>query len=136
MAKKYEVPVLVKVLSILGYIVAGLMILGGIAMLLGASVIGNIAKDTPELAMLGGGLLGAIGVIFLLFGVFEIFIARGLWKGQNWARIVTIIFGFLGSISGLVSMMQGNWGSLLGLAFNLAIALYLLLNDEVKLAFA
>ena len=86
-----EMPTGVKVISVLYWIGADLAIIYGLIMLLGA---GAITSMMPALATFGG-LIVAMGVVFIGLGVLYIFTALHLWKGKNWARIVVLVLQFL-----------------------------------------
>jgi hypothetical protein len=79
-----------------------------------------------------------IGAIFLAFAIFLVFIAIGLLKLQNWARITTVVFsvlGLLGNLNGLRGGMAGGIvGTIIGLAINILIIWYML-QPGVKAAF-
>jgi len=85
----------ISVLSILGYIGAVVTVILGLTMLLGSSIFSSlIGKAFPQLATYadaGTVLFIVLGIIFIGMAVLDYFIARGLWNGQNWARIVAII---------------------------------------------
>jgi len=89
----------VKVFAILAWIGAAFSILGGIGMLLGGGLMGSMMLGGGEEAAMAG-LLGALGfaggIALIGMGVLYIFVGRGLWQHQNWARIVTIIFAAIG----------------------------------------
>ena len=69
--------------------------------------------------------------------VLTFFVARGLWKLQNWARITAIVFAALGILQNISfrPMMGGFSGNILGLAISGLIGGYLLFSKEVKKAF-
>jgi len=115
-----SVPTLVKTISILFYIAAVSSLLIGVILVVGGIVGGSIisgleidtlleysAEQNQIDAYLIPIILGSLvvgGLIVIAFGIFQIFIARGLWKGRNWARIVVIILmviGFLGALAGI-----------------------------------
>ncbi len=133
-----EVPTGVKVIAILNYIVAGLLIITSLAFIVGGSFIGSIFTNTElgPFGAIGGGLFIFIGLIFLAFAVLAIFIGRGLWKGQNWARIVSLVFAVLGILFGLLSLISGEFSVIISLAINGLILWYLGFNKDVKAAFA
>ena len=60
-----------------------------------------------------GGILGIVGgalsfdAVALVLGVVEVAIAYGLWNGQNWSRILVIIFSILGIIGSAVMIALG-----------------------------
>lgn len=69
------------------------------------------------------------------FGVLYIFVARGLWKGQNWARILAIILSGQLILIGLPFFSFSPFKLFL-LAVNIPIVWYLAFSPEVKSAFA
>jgi len=68
------------------------------------------------------------------FGYF--FIARGLLKFKNWARIALLIIATLNIIGGILSVVAGDYASLINLIVNLIIAIYLLFSKKVKKVFS
>ena len=97
-----NVPIGVKIISILGYIQSALILLLGIGLILGAKALasfvqgaaGSSAVDStlqPILAGMTAGVFIALGVLLLVFAICEYFIVRGLWTGKNWARILVIV---------------------------------------------
>jgi hypothetical protein len=60
-----------------------------------------------------GGIFGILGgalkfdFVALIVGAVEIAIAYGLWNGQNWSRILVMIFSILGIIGGAVMVALG-----------------------------
>ena len=132
---KKEMPLGVKILSILGYMAAALMLLLAILMFVGSA--GSLVSNVPGLALLGTSLFVVGGIILLALAALEFFIARGLWKGQNWARIVVLIFTGLSILGGVVGMAGGEIGSnIVSLVINLLIGWYLLFKANVKAYFA
>ncbi len=135
-----NVPTGVKVISILYYIGTAFGVLFGLLFIFGGSIAGAIISQLETglgiSAALLGGLLIVLGIITLAFAVLSFFIARGLWKAQNWARILAGIFAILGALSSLASLIQGNFGSVVFLAIEGFIAYYLFMNEDVKAAFA
>ena len=99
-----QAPIGVKILSVLGYIGAVLTLILGLIMIFGGGAIASFLST--QIPMLAAGVVGVglviAGIIFVALAVLDYFIARGLWNGQNWARILLIIFlvlGILGSLS-------------------------------------
>lgn len=132
-----SVPTGVKVLAILNYIGAALTIILALIFFFGAGAIGSLADKIPGLGVLGAGVFIVLGIVMLGLGVLSIFIGRGLWKGQNWARIVSIIFLALGIISSISYIIGGKiMSGIIYLIIYAAIAAYLLFNKKVKQAFA
>lgn len=115
--KEYAVA-LVRVVSILAYILAVLTIIMGVILFLGGLMGGAIiqsmgvdtilretAKTNPIDAVLVPLILGSVvlgGLLLIILGVFEIYVAKGLWSGKNWARLVTIVVSIVWLISALI----------------------------------
>lgn len=131
-----EVPVGVKVLAVLQYIGAVVSFLFGLFFIFGATTM--ISVMTSMMSVPGEMVKGVfvfLGVLFVGIAVLYFFMAKGLWKGKNWARITSIVFCCLGVLSALLSLIIGNFVALLSLAINGFFAGYLLFNKEVKTAF-
>jgi len=138
-----SIPVGVKIISVWFYIVMGFLLLASIALIVGSGV---IVKLVPTLALVSG-LFIVIGIFSLGGAVLYFFMAKGLWKGQKWARIISIVFGSMGifySTISIVSMFIVDIGivmdslatSIFGLGLSGIIVGYLLFNNKVKEAFA
>ncbi len=137
MVKKVEkgIPTGVKVISILTYIGFALLLLAGIAFIVGGSFAETLLPDLAEAGIVKAGAV-FIGIVLILFAVLNFFIARGLWKGHNWARITTVIFLALAFIGDLMSLIGGNFSSIIALIIYGLIGYYLLFNKDVKKAFS
>ena len=146
--KKKNVHVGVKIISVLNWISGILMIiLGFIALWIGFTkpdfITQNVPLGTPEavLAELQTtlsyihrvALIG--GFILLPLGIIAIFIAIGLWKGRNWARVTGIVFLLIGAIIALLGITLKPTTNIISLIINGSIACYLLFNKKVKEAF-
>lgn len=98
----------ISVLSVLGYIGAVCTLLAGLFMIAGSAVVSTlIAQFAPAYIWMSTiGVVGLIflGFVFIGFAVLDYFIARGLWKGQNWARVLMIILFALSALSALASL--------------------------------
>jgi len=125
-----HVPGGVKIISVLYYIGAFLGVISGILFIFASGLIGSALGILASLGYFAG-------IIFIGLGVFGFFVARGLWKGKNWSRIVAIIFASLGTLTAALSMIQGEIVSnIFGLVINFAIGGYLLFSSKVKEAFS
>ncbi len=90
------------------------------------------------------------GIFLLSLGVFCIFVGRGLWKGQNWARIAAIVLIMLSILEGIfalyglifdtnsfrIDIVSRIFFAFIQLAVSLLIGGYLAFAHEVKEAFA
>ena len=129
-----NVPTGVKIISVLDYIGAAILVILGLLFIFGG---GALAASIPIIGALGGAFFIVIGIVFVAFAVLAFFVARGLWKAQKWAWIVSIIIACLGVLSALISMIQGNvTGNIFNLVVNGVIGAYLIFSKAVKQAFA
>jgi hypothetical protein len=132
---KKQAPTGIKVLAVLGYIGVALNVISGLFLILAGGLISTILSSVPALSSLSQ-LSVIAGISVLIFDVFDFFLIRGLWKGQKWARTLTIIFGILGILSILgVILLAGSDYYIYGgisLVISLIITLYLMLSKKVK----
>lgn len=105
-SEKTGVPGLVKVISILFYIEGSLAVLGSAAGILAYFFMRNLLNLLPAGSTgINSTMIIVSGAMAIALGVFYFFIGRSLWKGKNWARIVTIILSGIslaGSIPGIM----------------------------------
>ena len=131
-----NVPTGVKIISVLHYICAVILLLLGILSIIASAYVGSLlGAFTAGLGFLGTGLFIILGIIMIGFAVLSFFIGRGLWKAQPWARIVAIILTILGVLSAILNITKGEWGSIVSLVINGLIGGYLLFSQKVKDAF-
>ncbi len=135
MASK-ELPTGVKVISILYYIGAALGAIVGIMLFIGAGSLEILAQQNPALANFGPGFAVVMGIIFLALAVLGFFVGRGLWTVQHWARITSIILAVLGVVFAVISLIAGDFISIISLAVHAVIGGYLLFNPQVKSVFS
>jgi hypothetical protein len=132
-----NVPALVKVISVLYYVGAGVIFLLSLGLLLSA---GSIAALFPVLSALSLWSV-VIAISFIGVSVLFFFLGKGLWKGKNWARVVVIIFSLLGiTLAVVIPLILGSLNSLadnfVNVIFNGFVAGYFLFSKKVKEAFS
>lgn len=136
-----ERPAGVTFLSILAFVGAVILALGGIAMCLGGAVMSRMAVY-PGMAMLTGIGGAVIGLMLLGLAAVYVIMGVGLWKLQNWARLLTIVLAALGVVFYGVGILGAlfhfhilllYWRAIF-LALNVWIIVYLL-QPNVKQAF-
>jgi hypothetical protein len=81
-----------------------------------------------------------IVLILIMLAVLAIsfVICRALYKGRNWSRVLNIVFGCVGVVFGLKSMILDGAASpwnIAMFAINVAITAYLWFNRDVRAAF-
>jgi hypothetical protein len=140
-------PAGVIVIAILYFIGAAFSLLGGLLFIAGGGFLASLMNQQGQagasgLATLMAGLGAVMGVVFLGFGVLDVFVALGLLKLKNWARIVAIVLSVIGACFQLLgilgSLSHFNPGSLVFNLIFLAIyawTIWYLLKPEVKAAF-
>jgi hypothetical protein len=140
-----ERPAGVTFLSILAFIGAVILALGGLATCLGGTILtrmSGMGMDRPRLAMFAGVGGAIIGLILVGIAAVYAVVGLGLWKLQNWAHILTIVFAALGALFYGVNMLGAMlhfhillffWRAIF-LALNVWIIVYLL-QPNVKRAF-
>lgn len=132
----------VTVIAVLDFIGAGLCVLFGIMLLLGASFLGAALSQGQAGNAAAGGLMamlgGAASVFFLVIAAVSALIGWGLWTLKNWARIVQIIFAALGLLNALSTLLHFSsavlFGFVIGVAIN-GLVIWYLLKPEVAAAF-
>ncbi|MSR86239.1 hypothetical protein EXS74_02495 [Candidatus Woesearchaeota archaeon] len=116
MKVKKERPLGIKILTILYSCGSVFMLLVGIMALASSYYLANYpaevesAFSAEELAQLGS--VAALVPFFIMFGIFciliavlDIFLGLGFWKGQKWARILTLILSALGIVYGIIGII-------------------------------
>ncbi len=88
---------------------------------LGGSALGFMSNMNNGLAMLFGGGMLLMSLFLIATLVLQFFVTRGIFKGQKWAVIVSIVFIALG-LSGLIQNF--SWTALIidGVLMYLSIA--------------
>ncbi|MDD5012540.1 MAG: hypothetical protein PHQ66_02765 [Candidatus Nanoarchaeia archaeon] len=129
-----NIPIGVKIISILYYIGAGSAALFGLLFLFSGGIIGSL--EIPILSELGSGFFAFMGIFVLIVGGLAFLVGRGLWKIKNWAKIVAIIISALGVLAGVSIIASHIANGIIYLAINGATIGYLLFNKEAKRAFS
>ena len=73
-------------------------------------------------------------MIFLVFGLINFLVGRGLWKGKNWSRILIMVLSVFGILLGLSAAFSpgGLKGGLPILIINGVILGYIGFSKQVK----
>jgi uncharacterized membrane protein (DUF2068 family) len=98
-------PTGVTVLALLAFIGAGILVLGALGMFWGGAMMsGMMARPGSGVWMAGAGAM--MGIMFLGFAALELIVGLGLWKLQNWARIMAIVLAGLGLLGSVFSIFS------------------------------
>jgi|SRR3989344_1278510 len=144
MVSKKEIPLGIKIISILD-LIAGILIILVCLLYLFLAVLVYIYPEqfsNPSESSLNSVLpyVFVILIILLFYGILKIFIARGLWKAKPWARNADIIMSIIGIlITVIYSFYNKNIIDLNGfysLIINTIILFYLIFSKEVKSYFS
>ncbi len=139
MVKNKNIPTPVKVISILTYIGSGLNLLFSLVLILGSSFIaGLIANMTPNdpvvdlIGTIGVGVLIGFGILILLIAILEFFVAKGIWEGKNWARIVLLVIASIAVFFSVMRLIVGDFSTIIGILIYGFIIYYLGFEDKTK----
>lgn len=120
------------------YIGAILGVLYGVMFLLLSNPQSNIIIFNPRIGdfeiKVSQALFITAGIMSIVFGIANFFIAKGLWKGWNKARIFAIVFASLDFLIGIF-YLQENLGFIAIMIMDLAIIYYLGFRKEAKMHF-
>ena len=119
-------PTILKIISVLYYIAAAFLLIFPVILLLAGFSFAGLGS------LIGLGLGFALLLITVPFAVLAFFIARGLWRGQKWSRIVVIILSVLAVISGIASLSASG---IINIVVEGLIAVYLIFSKDVKAYF-
>jgi hypothetical protein len=100
-----ERPAGVTVIAVLGFVGAFFLFFAALGMLLGGAILSSLA-NRPGLGMVAGIGGAIVGVVFVTIGALYLILGIGLWKLQNWARIVTLILVALGLIFNVLGLLR------------------------------
>ncbi len=137
--RRRQVPIGVKIIAVLDYIGAVILAILGIFLIFASASLTEYLVETIEgIETFSAGIFIVMGIIMIAFAVLGFFVGRGLFRGEQWARIVEIIFAVLAVISSISTIVQGNasFSGIIELIIYLVIGAYLLFSKEVNKAFA
>ncbi|KKQ34752.1 MAG: hypothetical protein US50_C0038G0012 [Candidatus Nomurabacteria bacterium GW2011_GWB1_37_5] len=135
--QKIQTPLGVKIISIMYYINATIMVIFGILGLFFGTAFFSMIQTAPSEIGGASGIFGAVagfvGAIFLVLGIFLGYAAYSFWRGKNWTRILIIVLSALAFLSALVNMFSSaSFGLVLSLIISGLIIFYLLANKQAK----
>ena len=135
-------PTGVTIIAILSFLGAAACIMLGLFSFVGGAVIAKMLANMPGMSALGGSIVAALGVVFLLIGALYAITGHGLWALKNWGRVIMIVLMALGLVFGLLGLVAvfSNFtaGAIVMQVIRLAICawiLWYLFQPNVKQAF-
>ncbi len=90
----------------------------------------NRGFDYNESTVLSLFIFGSIAS--LVMSLFVCSLGVLLWKGKNWARITIIVVSFFLAFGSLITILGGDFYSIVDLGVLLFIGIFLLVNKNVK----
>jgi uncharacterized membrane protein (DUF2068 family) len=99
-----ERPTGVTILAVLAFIGAGLLVLLALLSLLGGAMLSSMAA--PRMGMLASVGGAVIAVFLFVIAVLYVVIGAGLWKLQNWARVLAIVLAGLSVLASVLSILN------------------------------
>ena len=126
-----KIPIGIKIVSILFYVVAVMNLIGGISLIIQQASVSQ-QENAPFSFSLDNTKTTIIYIFNLTWAGLSFFVGRGLWKGQKWARITAILFLTLTIVISVIQMTQGTLLLGLPIILYLAIGIYLFFDKKVK----
>jgi uncharacterized membrane protein (DUF2068 family) len=126
------------VISVIDGILAVLLLLVGVLLMVGGSLLGGVVGNQADVENAAG--LGAVfagvgivfGVIVVLIGLLYLAIAYGVWKGRSWSWMLGMIVSIIAIVFGVLGLAGGvSLSSIISLALPI-IVVYFLMQPEVK----
>jgi uncharacterized membrane protein (DUF2068 family) len=119
-------PTGVTILAILAFIGAGMLLLAALALFVSGTILARFA-NVQQVGMVAGVAGTILAVMCLGFAVLEFVIGLGLWKLQNWARILTIVLICL-------ALLSTAFGVLIGLTHMFGMFFFMLFFRRIIIA--
>jgi hypothetical protein len=129
-----SLPLGLRIISIIYYITAILSILIALLAFLSPGIIKNVPGFGTNIAANPLAFI-ILGIIFLILSPISFFIAYGIQRVNNKARIALLVLCAINVIGGIISIIEGSYLSSINLVFNLLIGLYITLNKKVRREF-
>jgi len=115
-------------------VLAVLQILASLALLVGGLFLVVAASIPPSIDVQGEAGAFALGTALILLGVLSLIVAWGLWTLQPWARKVAMLFAIVSLGTDVVSIVTGNYENAVALLIDLLLIWYLT-RPSVRAAF-
>ena len=122
--KERELPLGVRIVSILNYISSFILLIWGIFLFV----------TTTSTA--SKWLFIVVAIIFILTAILQFFVARGLNRCKNWARYTSMALAIIIISSSIEFLWLGQTVYILSALLYFAILLYLMFSYEVKKFFS
>jgi hypothetical protein len=133
---KKEVPTGVKIISIVYYVWAVFAFLVAFVFLLGFSEVIFTFPLLGLFSLLSSEFFIVISIFLFGIGAITLLVAKGLWNGQNWARIFAIVISSVKMLGTFTLITRGFViDNVISFAINLIIIIYLASSQKVRRSF-
>ncbi|MBS3072585.1 hypothetical protein J4477_02000 [Candidatus Pacearchaeota archaeon] len=158
LSRKFDnIPLSIKIISILFYVAGALALAFGIFFIISVFMIPNLVRSlgTPEeiiqiitesnpgvqitvddlsnLISILPVLFAGAGIVLIALGILYIFIGRGLISRKQWAKVLAVLFVALGIVQSVISLFGGRIVSgIVWLAIFITIEYYLAFDEQSK----
>ncbi|MFZ5955233.1 MAG: hypothetical protein ACOYT4_02310 [Nanoarchaeota archaeon] len=139
--KNKNVPISVKVISIIEYFLAAILIIAAIASFyyyINPEKISSMPTDLQaslEFQGITAQTFASMALTSILLGAIFIIISINLWKLKNWSRIAhLILYAYIG-ITSLIGLLQGYFGEAIFVILSVVVIIYLGFNKKVVSSF-
>lgn len=134
-----KIPIGVKIISILYYIVASFLVLFGLFIIIFSGIIvSTMISIAPDLSSaINSQIIIWIGICTLILGILIFFVGKGLWKLKLWAKITAIMISALMVFYEIYLMFfEFRFIQVVQLIIYVAIAGYLIFHRGAKKVFS
>lgn len=104
----------------------------GVTIIAILAILGGIGALVAGIALVA--IIPFLGAALIIIGLAYFVVAYGLWKGLQWAWIITLVVTIIALISEIGSIIVGNVGAVIPVIIN-AIIIYYLFRPNVKAYF-
>jgi hypothetical protein len=137
----------VTAVGVVNLVLGGLDILAGILVMVGGAAFLGLGagaanqeglteeqkKAIAGAGAMGAGLIAAIGVCIMIFGIPLILAGIGVLKRRNWGRILTIVLGFIAGLFGVLSLLNHSFvGAVIYIAYCVFVLVVLFSSKFAK----
>jgi hypothetical protein len=123
------------VIAIIDGILGVLVVLGGLLVILGGSLLGGLAGSSTGDASVGGlfaGLGIVLGIIVLIVGALYLLIAYGVWKARPWSWMLGMVVSIIFLVFAVLGLGSGVSASTIVSILAPAVVIYFLWTPAVK----
>lgn len=131
-----DIPFLIRVIAVLDYISAVGSAFVSVLFFTRNNVLNLIPLKISQLSILDSDAYLTGGIAFAFTAVLVFLLARGLWKGRNWARYIEIVLAVIGFVAAFFFLIfTKDKVFIINLIIHGLVGGYLIFNRDVRDAF-